>query len=135
MAPANGHKSSNYSTCGATVTFDCDQCYELEGPRELSCLENETWSGDEPTCTGQFIFVLNCAQLVRSEPVLVVKSCPGLATPDSGTKDTNKTACGSIVDFSCNECYELKGQKKLSCLPNETWSAEIPVCSRKCFCN
>ena len=57
MAPANGRKSSNDSTCGATVTFDCDECYELEGLGELSCLENETWSGDEPTCTGQFLFL------------------------------------------------------------------------------
>ena len=58
MAPANGHKSSSDSTCGATVTFECDECYDLEGQGKISCLENETWSGDEPTCTGQFISLL-----------------------------------------------------------------------------
>ena len=65
VAPANGHMSSNHSTCGATVTFSCDQCYELEGLGELSCLENETWSGEEPTCTGQFVFLLNSLHLLR----------------------------------------------------------------------
>ena len=52
VAPENGQKSSNDSTCGSTVAFVCDECYELEGVGELSCLENRTWSGEEPNCTG-----------------------------------------------------------------------------------
>ena len=67
--------------------------------------------------------------------VLVVKSCPDLVTPENGTKGTNETVCESTVDFHCNECYELKGQKQLSCLPNKTWTGEAPICACKCCCS
>ena len=63
---------------------------------------------------------------------LVVKFCPDLMAPENGTKETNETVCSSTVNFNCNECYELKGQEQLFCLPNRTWNGETPVCACKC---
>ena len=65
--------------------------------------------------------------------VFVVISCPDLVAPQNGTKNTNETDCGTTVEFSCDECYELKGHKQLSCLPNRTWSGEEPNCSCQCL--
>ena len=65
VAPENGQKGSNDSNCGATVTFDCDdECYELEGQGELSCLDNRTWSGEEPVCSCQYLKIDSCFVIV-----------------------------------------------------------------------
>ena len=53
VAPENGRKSTNETICGTAATFSCDECYELKGHSQLSCLPNKTWSGDEPSCTCQ----------------------------------------------------------------------------------
>ena len=46
-------KDSNDTYCGSTVEFNCDACYELMGNSQLTCLPNQTWSGEEPNCNGQ----------------------------------------------------------------------------------
>ena len=49
--PINGKKDSNDTMCGAVVGFTCNECYEVQGYNQLSCLPNRTWSGEEPNCT------------------------------------------------------------------------------------
>ena len=49
--PTNGKKESNFTFCDITVDFTCDECYSLEGHYNLSCLPNNSWSGEEPNCT------------------------------------------------------------------------------------
>ena len=44
-------KDSNDTYCGSTVEFNCDACYELMGNSQLTCLPNQTWSGEEPNQT------------------------------------------------------------------------------------
>ena len=56
--PVNGGKSSDIKMCGSSVEFNCNECYELEGNGLVSCLPNQTWSGEEPTCTCQFTLLL-----------------------------------------------------------------------------
>ena len=63
----------------------------------------------------------------------IVISCLDLVAPRNGTKNTNETSCGTTAQFSCDQCYELKGYKQLSCLPNRTWSGEEPNCSCECL--
>ena len=43
-------------------------------------------------------------------------------------QNTTNTASGTAVGFHCNECYELEGQRELSCLPNQSWTGEAPTC-------
>ena len=61
----------------------------------------------------------------------VVKNCSVLSTPSNGLKNTNSISCGTVVDFSCNECYELEGNEQLSCLSNTSWSGGNPRCNCK----
>ena len=54
VAPTNGMKDSNDISCDSSVEFSCDACYELMGNSQLTCLPNQTWSGTEPNCNGQY---------------------------------------------------------------------------------
>ena len=47
----NGKKiGTANTTLGFEIRFECDPCYELEGPTTRTCQANETWSGTEPFC-------------------------------------------------------------------------------------
>ena len=35
---------------GAVATYTCNFGFELRGDGQRECLENETWTGEEPTC-------------------------------------------------------------------------------------
>jgi hypothetical protein len=116
VAPTNGQKDSNETFCNTTVKFSCDACYELIGASQLICLPNQTWSSSEPICK--------------------VRSCPALVSPSNGRKNSEDTLCNSTVEFICDACYELIGDSRLTCLPNQTWSNSEPSCngSYTCLC-
>ena len=59
-----------------------------------------------------------------------MKFCPALVAPANGSKNSNDTSCGSSVEFSCDECYELEGHRVLTCLVDNTWSSKEPNCTR-----
>ena len=44
--------------CGTTVHFECDEGFILEGSESSSCLINDTWSRDFPSCKGALYFFL-----------------------------------------------------------------------------
>lgn len=75
------------------------------------------------------IFVNALIRLCKCSFVCLVKSCSVLFAPSNGEKNSSVTTCGTTVWFSCNECYDLEGYERLSCLPNETWSGEEPSCN------
>ena len=145
MTPTDGQKNSNNRLCNTTVSFNCSDCYKLEGYDQLSCLPNNLWSSQEPVCTCKFVciiegiisgFYIECLNLYLSLLLSsVVKNCSVLSTPSNGLKNTNSSSCGTVVDFSCNECYELEGTEQLSCLPNTSWSHEEPRCNCKICIN
>ena len=52
-APDNGEVDlSEGSLLGAMATYSCDPSYSLVGMSSRQCQENETWSGEAPTCEG-----------------------------------------------------------------------------------
>ena len=49
---------------------------------------------------------------------------------DNGiTSQTGKLNAGETVTFNCRAGYTLAGEKNLTCLMDETFSAEIPSCN------
>jgi V8-like Glu-specific endopeptidase len=109
VPPANGHLISNETDCGSVVQFGCDDCYTLNGSSHLKCTDTQQWNGTEPTC----------------EP----KNCPVLDFGTDVLVTDNQTLCGSIVEFNCTDkCSDVIGSPSLSCLPNFTWSHNIPMC-------
>ncbi|CAH1783128.1 unnamed protein product, partial [Owenia fusiformis] len=116
---------SGTNNCGMTVQFECVAPYFLEGPSSATCREDGTWSGPTPECI---------------EP-----KCPYRMPPDNGaidpasppTDDNNEYARGSVVYYSCDECFGLMGQSgdqlphySSICRDNGTWSTPVPTCER-----
>lgn len=54
----NGRVVSGQLHFGAKVSYDCDSCFYLSGPKERECLGNETWSGVKPVCKRKSSFTL-----------------------------------------------------------------------------
>ena len=53
MSPDNGTVDlSEGSLLGAMATYSCDPSFTLIGMSPRVCQENETWSGEAPTCIG-----------------------------------------------------------------------------------
>lgn len=52
---ANGQVTlpSNATYYGALALYACDPNFELDGVSRRLCLENGTWSSDEPVCRGK----------------------------------------------------------------------------------
>ncbi|NXY74058.1 SUSD2 protein, partial [Glareola pratincola] len=48
--PTNGTKNGTNYLLGSTITFTCDEGYELTGAKERTCQVTGTWSGETPSC-------------------------------------------------------------------------------------
>ncbi|XP_076346234.1 sushi, von Willebrand factor type A, EGF and pentraxin domain-containing protein 1-like isoform X1 [Tachypleus tridentatus] len=105
----NGNITVRDVKVNSTVKYVCNKGYELDGPKERTCLEDRTWSEDEPRC-------------------LPVK-CPHLPDLDNGNTIVKDLTFGSEVKFVCSQGYELHGPVKVSCQADKTWSKKMPHCS------
>jgi len=112
--------------CGESVTFQCkDDCYEYdEGSEKHTCKpdlpdEYDPWQSKAKWDAQESPY--SCK----------MKQCPVLDVPENGEMSTEQTSCGTIVKFSCEECYELQGKDELKCQSDKTWSDNIPTCVKK----
>ncbi|XP_065189466.1 sushi, von Willebrand factor type A, EGF and pentraxin domain-containing protein 1-like [Sycon ciliatum] len=122
--PANGemlHYRGN--TYLASVSFRCDDGYELSGVMTVHCQANRTWSADLPTCV----------RVTCSEPL------PPVYVPLHAINQTDivhgdwqpsrKHTFGAVFVYSCNPGYYLQNTSySATCLQNHSWSAEQPEC-------
>ncbi|XP_022089100.1 E-selectin-like isoform X2 [Acanthaster planci] len=106
--PANGRMVVSGNNVGGVASFTCEKGYDLEGERELQCLENGTWSAEIPLCV----------------PV----TCDSVTEPTNGKKNVSHNHVGGVASFTCNEGYTLHGQGKLVCRENGTWTGKVPNC-------
>ena len=56
QAPSNGKIHNNDTKHGALVHFACDDGFQLNGLRQITCIEGK-WNGSTPTCEGLIIFM------------------------------------------------------------------------------
>ena len=54
MSLENGNVLVGMTTPGAVAVYTCDTSYELVGNPFRQCHENGTWSGEAPTCEGNY---------------------------------------------------------------------------------
>ena len=83
-------KDSNDIFCDSTVEFSCDACYELMGNSQLTCLPNQTWSGKEPNCNGQWLVVYLHVELFHNI------SCTLLCSSSAAYVDLNNEDTSTI---------------------------------------
>ncbi|XP_053715495.1 sushi, von Willebrand factor type A, EGF and pentraxin domain-containing protein 1 isoform X1 [Synchiropus splendidus] len=90
------------------IEYRCHQGYELTNPTRLVCQENGGWNGTAPSC--------------------VPAECETPLNPEHGWVNVTDTSFGSMVKYSCEEGYELKGEPVRQCLSGRLWTNDAPVC-------
>ena len=53
----NGRANATFATVSHSVGYSCDSCYEMEGPADVTCLPNNTWSQPLPQCKRTYVTV------------------------------------------------------------------------------
>ncbi|XP_046856977.1 CUB and sushi domain-containing protein 3-like isoform X2 [Xenia sp. Carnegie-2017] len=61
----------------------------------------------------------------------LAQSCPAPRTPKNGHKNGLSYFIGESVTFTCDACYTMVGDGKITCLANKTWSKSEPSCELK----
>ncbi|XP_019638158.1 PREDICTED: fibrillin-1-like, partial [Branchiostoma belcheri] len=106
-APDNGGKTGGNSYQDV-VTFSCNLGYDLVGSSSLTCRADASWSGSAPTCSR-----VQCA--VPSSPVNGDSSGPNFYQ--------------DVVQFTCDQGYDLVGYSSSTCQADRTWSSNVPSCN------
>ena len=110
--PADGTRNGDNFYYNSSVTYSCNNGYNLTGTTTLTCLSSGTWSALIPTCP-----LVNCGD-------------PG--TPDNGMRSGDTFTYDSSVLFQCNSGYTILGSITLTCLSNGLWNASVPSCLPDC---
>uniref|UniRef100_H2Y5C4 Sushi domain-containing protein n=1 Tax=Ciona savignyi TaxID=51511 RepID=H2Y5C4_CIOSA len=96
---------------GETVTYVCNDGYEIVGQDVLTCTVTGEWSHDEPTCTR----IIQCA--TPDEPL------NGGFSPNQPAYDITE-----VVTFTCADGFILNGQSQITCQDTGLWSDDEPIC-------
>ncbi|KAL0279548.1 UNVERIFIED_CONTAM: hypothetical protein PYX00_001077 [Menopon gallinae] len=100
------------------IEYRCDRGYNLVGNATRVCLENGTWSGDQPNCQGHSGF---CEQILAPRH--------GSMFIYFGTRrKMHSSAIGDRAEFECDQGYRLRGPSTLTCSEEGLWDREVPVC-------
>ncbi|RWS13502.1 P-selectin-like protein, partial [Dinothrombium tinctorium] len=115
--PDNGEITNSCQfLAGATCVFKCKDGFTLQGPNSIFCQKDGQWSTQLPVCRAA--------------------GCPPLTAPTNGgfSGGTCNTNVGTTCEFFCNQGYTLNGNQNVQCLPTNTWSGNVPTCTRNEFC-
>ena len=131
---ANGEVEFSSRTPGSTATYTCNFGFVLQGDEQRVCMENETWSGEPPTCLRKFRF--HSYYLIPDVPFLFVLSlllsaettCPDLPNPANGIVDIQGNTPGGSAIYLCNPGLSLIGSSRRICNVDGTWSGDPPTC-------
>ncbi|KAM4610366.1 complement receptor type 2 isoform 2-T2 [Polymixia lowei] len=94
---------------GDSVTFICEQGFQLDGSQQVTCSSGGQWQPELPQCL----------------PSDVIK-CPELNVPH-GRLSTKRRKVDSIITVTCNKGYSQNGPGRVVCSKDGKWS-EIPQC-------
>uniref|UniRef100_A0A8C8Z1I0 CUB and Sushi multiple domains 1 n=1 Tax=Prolemur simus TaxID=1328070 RepID=A0A8C8Z1I0_PROSS len=109
--PANAILTGERFTFGATVHYSCKGSHSLVGNSTRVCQEDSHWSGALPHCTG-------------NNPGF----CGDPGTPAHGSRLGDEFRTKSLLRFSCEVGYQLRGSAERTCLPSGAWSGLQPAC-------
>ncbi|XP_027021418.2 CUB and sushi domain-containing protein 1 isoform X3 [Tachysurus fulvidraco] len=103
--------SSRKFTYGAVVSYSCSQGRTPVGNATLHCQEDGRWSGSPPYCSGG-----------------ALGFCGDPGVPPHGSRLGEEFRVRSLLRFTCEAGYMLRGSSERTCLQNSSWSGNQPVC-------
>ena len=86
-----------------------------------------------PTPTSQPSYPYSCPP--PPPPPHAVIDCGDPGVPANGGRSFSSTLFNTVVNYSCNEGYELFGSQRRTCQVNEQWSQSLPECRSKLTAN
>ncbi|KAL1251230.1 hypothetical protein QQF64_019026 [Cirrhinus molitorella] len=105
---------------GHKITFSCiGEGLKINGQREITCQSDGQWSSPFPKC----------------EEAKCVADLTANMRLDGHMQSKVSVRPGHMLTLSCvGRGFRLKGQSKITCLPNGEWSSLFPKCevSEKC---
>uniref|UniRef100_A0A8C1GP80 CUB and Sushi multiple domains 2 n=1 Tax=Cyprinus carpio TaxID=7962 RepID=A0A8C1GP80_CYPCA len=104
----NGQVVGSDFQWGSSISYNCNQGYQLSLPTVLTCQGTGNWSGERPQC-----FPVFCGD-------------PGI--PAQGKREDRGFTYLSSVSFSCYPPLILVGSARRYCQYDGTWSGTQPSC-------
>ena len=101
LKPSNG-------TFGSVVRYICEIGYELVSVDYIRCQADGHWSTPWPRC----------------EPI----TCLYPNEPSNGGVLFEEVTYNAVATYSCAEGFDLVGSKILRCMPDKSWSSDVPKC-------
>ncbi|XP_068692895.1 sushi, von Willebrand factor type A, EGF and pentraxin domain-containing protein 1-like [Montipora foliosa] len=156
--PENGRFVGNETTFQSSITYECDEGYELQGTKTRMCTSDKKWSGRDVICSGQS----DCQRTNRQPSRRCAKSCnleTGCDNPadeclcdgDCGYSCVQKglscgnppsvtnakpqyqsTNFGAVVTYTCETGYTLSGASQRTCRGIGRWDSVGPKCLEMC---
>ncbi|KAG5842352.1 hypothetical protein ANANG_G00176720 [Anguilla anguilla] len=109
--PPYAQISGDRRTVGAVIRFSCIGQRSVVGNTTRMCQLDGHWSGSLPHCSGESLGL-----------------CGDPGVPVHGIRLGEEFSVSSVVRFSCEPGYALKGSSERSCLANGTWTGTQPEC-------
>ncbi|XP_023687916.2 CUB and sushi domain-containing protein 2 isoform X1 [Paramormyrops kingsleyae] len=109
--PPYAQISGDRRTVGSVIRYSCAGRRQVVGNTTRMCQLDGHWSGSLPHCSGD-------------SPGL----CGDPGVPVHGIRLGEQFSTGSVVRFSCEPGYALKGAPERTCLANGTWTGIQPEC-------
>uniref|UniRef100_A0A8C9W057 CUB and Sushi multiple domains 2 n=1 Tax=Scleropages formosus TaxID=113540 RepID=A0A8C9W057_SCLFO len=109
--PPYAQISGDRRTVGSVIRFSCIGQRSIVGNTTRMCQLDGHWSGSLPHCSGESAGV-----------------CGDPGVPVHGIRLGEEFSIGSVVRFSCEPGYALKGSPERTCLANGTWTGIQPEC-------
>ncbi|KAH3724519.1 hypothetical protein DPMN_050338 [Dreissena polymorpha] len=107
----NGHRTFVKSTVNTTIEYTCNPGYDLNGKRNVNCIETGTWSILEANCT-----MKDC----HSPPVL-----------KNGFVTVSTTTYNSTAVYTCSSGYDMHGPNSIAYLATGEWDKLDANCTIK----
>ena len=81
-------------------------------------------------CTGSSEVAID-SYVYTSLPTDSDTNCNDPGTPTNGQHNLSSTTYNSVVTYTCDVGYTLKGLNNRTCQLNGNWSGSVPQCKRK----
>ncbi|XP_074008515.1 complement factor H [Numenius arquata] len=100
---------------GARVEYRCNEGYRMLSQRNYRECQADGWSNDIPHCE-----VAKCSPVQAPENGRIIMT--------GAFELSREYSFGQLINFECNENYQLVGSKELICSSDGKWSSDVPWC-------